>query len=133
MTLRRPYRPLRPDLDRFLFATVGDEIDGVPLSVISALTRLVPGARAPVSRLSNVDLPAPFGPTIPTRSPRMTWVENFRATMWSPNALETPSAAATSRPDRSACAASSRAVPVAVRYSRRLRRGACNSASRRWL
>jgi hypothetical protein len=40
MTLRRSFRPLRPDLDKFLFATVGDEIDGMPLSVISALTRL---------------------------------------------------------------------------------------------
>jgi len=40
VTLRPPFRPLRPDLDRFLFATVGDEIDGIPLSVISALTRL---------------------------------------------------------------------------------------------
>src|SRR5919204_3830663 len=40
MTLRRSFRPLRPDLDKFLFATVGDETDGMPLSVISALTRL---------------------------------------------------------------------------------------------
>ena len=40
MTLRRSFRRFRPDLDRFLFATVGDEIDGVPLNVISALTRL---------------------------------------------------------------------------------------------
>jgi hypothetical protein len=40
MTLRRSFQPLRPDLDKFLFAAVGDEIDGVPLSVISALTRL---------------------------------------------------------------------------------------------
>jgi hypothetical protein len=40
MTLRRVFRPLRPDLDKFLFATVGDEIDGIPLSVISVLTRL---------------------------------------------------------------------------------------------
>jgi len=40
MTLRRSFRRFRPDLDRFLFATVGDEIDRVPLSVISALTRL---------------------------------------------------------------------------------------------
>jgi len=38
--LREPFRPLRPDLDKFLFAEVGDEIDGMPLSVISALTRL---------------------------------------------------------------------------------------------
>jgi len=40
MTLRRPFRPLRPDLDRFLFAAIGDEVDRIPLSVISALTRL---------------------------------------------------------------------------------------------
>ena len=40
MTLRRSFRPLRPDPDKFLFAAVGDEIDGIPLSMISALTRL---------------------------------------------------------------------------------------------
>ena len=40
MTLRGSFRPLRPDLDKFLFAAVGDEIDGIPLSVISALSRL---------------------------------------------------------------------------------------------
>jgi hypothetical protein len=40
MTLRRAFLPLLPDFDKFLFATVGDEVDGVPLSVISALTRL---------------------------------------------------------------------------------------------
>ena len=40
MTLRRSCRPLRPDLDKFLFAAVGEEIDGIPLSTISALTRL---------------------------------------------------------------------------------------------
>jgi hypothetical protein len=40
MTLRQSFRPLRPDLDKFLFAAVGDEIDRIPLSVISALTRL---------------------------------------------------------------------------------------------
>ena len=40
MTLRRPFRPLRPDLDRFLFAAIGDEVKGIPLSVVSALTRL---------------------------------------------------------------------------------------------
>lgn len=38
--LRASLRPLRPDLDKFLFAEVGDETDGNPLSVISALTRL---------------------------------------------------------------------------------------------
>jgi hypothetical protein len=39
-TLRTLYMPLRPDLDEFLFATVGEERDGMPLSVISALTGL---------------------------------------------------------------------------------------------
>ena len=40
MTLRRPFRARRPDLDKFLFAPVGEEINGVPLSVVSALVRL---------------------------------------------------------------------------------------------
>ena len=40
MALRPLYAPLRPDLDNFLFAAVGEERNGVPLSVISALTRL---------------------------------------------------------------------------------------------
>jgi len=39
-TLRQPFVRLQPEFDRFLFATVGDEIDAIPLSVISALTRL---------------------------------------------------------------------------------------------
>jgi hypothetical protein len=38
--MRQLYRPMRPDLDNFLFAAVGEEIDGMPLSMISALTRL---------------------------------------------------------------------------------------------
>ena len=38
--MRRLFAPLRPDLDSFLFAAVGEEIDGIPLSMISALTRL---------------------------------------------------------------------------------------------
>ena len=40
MALRPLYAPLRPDLDNFLFAAVGEERNGVPLSVISALIRL---------------------------------------------------------------------------------------------
>lgn len=54
MTLRPPYRPLRPDLDKFLFATVGDEIDGVPLSVVSALVRLGLDPWNEASRLSSL-------------------------------------------------------------------------------
>jgi hypothetical protein len=37
---RGSFHPLRPDLDKFLFAEVEDETDEMPLSVISALTRL---------------------------------------------------------------------------------------------
>ena len=40
MGLPRSYRPLRPDLDNFLFAAVGAERNGIPLSMVSALTRL---------------------------------------------------------------------------------------------
>src|ERR1700734_41291 len=40
MALRETFRPLRPDLDNFLFAAVGAEQDGIPLSMVSALTRL---------------------------------------------------------------------------------------------
>jgi hypothetical protein len=54
MTLRRSLRPLRPDLDKFLFATVGDEIDGIPLSVISVLARLGLDAWAEADRLSSL-------------------------------------------------------------------------------
>ena len=40
MSLRRAYAPMLPEFDTFLFASVGDEVDGVPLSVLSALSRL---------------------------------------------------------------------------------------------
>jgi hypothetical protein len=40
MALRRLYEPLHPDLDGFLFAAVGEERNGIPLSMMSALTQL---------------------------------------------------------------------------------------------
>lgn len=40
MTLREAYRPLRPDLDAFLFSEIGDERRAMPLSMVSALTQL---------------------------------------------------------------------------------------------
>jgi hypothetical protein len=55
MTLRGSFRPLRPDLDRFLFAAVGEEIDGIPLSVISALTRLGLDPWQEAGRLSSLN------------------------------------------------------------------------------
>jgi hypothetical protein len=55
MTLRALYAPLRPDLDDFLFATIGEERDGMPLSVISALTGLGLDPWAEASRLSSLE------------------------------------------------------------------------------
>ena len=40
MTLSRAYSPMLPEFDAFLFASVGEEVDGLPLSVLSALARL---------------------------------------------------------------------------------------------
>jgi hypothetical protein len=40
MALRQAYSPIHPEFDDFLFATVGEEINGMPLSTISMLTRL---------------------------------------------------------------------------------------------
>ncbi len=40
MTLSARFALLHSDLNDFLFAAVGDEPNGMPLSVISALTRL---------------------------------------------------------------------------------------------
>ena len=57
MSLRRCFRPLRPDLDKFLFATVGDEINDVPLSVLSALTRVGVDPWKEAGRLSSMALP----------------------------------------------------------------------------
>ena len=50
--LRRPFRPLRPDLDKFLLAAVGPEVGGLPLSAISALARLGLDPREEAGRLS---------------------------------------------------------------------------------
>lgn len=40
MPLRQAYAPLRPEYDDFLFAAVGEEVNGIPLSTISMLTQL---------------------------------------------------------------------------------------------
>lgn len=53
--MRSLYAPLRPDLDDFLFATVGEERDGMPLSVISALTALGLDPWVEATRLSSLE------------------------------------------------------------------------------
>lgn len=52
MPLRGAYAPMRPEFDPFLFAPVGEEADGVPLSVLSALSRLDLDPRDEAARLS---------------------------------------------------------------------------------
>ena len=52
MPLRRAFAPMLPEFDSFLFAPVGEEVNGVPLSVLSALSRLGLDPRDEAARLS---------------------------------------------------------------------------------
>jgi len=54
MTLRPVYAPMYPEFDAFLFASVGEEVDGVPLSVLSALSRLDLDPRDEAARLAHL-------------------------------------------------------------------------------
>ncbi len=54
MTLRRAYAPMLPEFDAFLFASVGEEVNGVPLSVLSALSRLGLDPRDEAARLAHL-------------------------------------------------------------------------------
>ena len=54
MTLRRAYAPMFPEFDAFLFASVGEEVDGAPLSVLSALSRLGLDPRDEAARLAHL-------------------------------------------------------------------------------
>ena len=54
MALQRAYAPMHPEFDRFLFASVGEEAEGAPLSVLSALSRLDLDPRDEAARLSHL-------------------------------------------------------------------------------
>jgi len=54
MVLRHTYAPELPEMDPFLFAPVGEEINGIPLSVLSALARLGLDPRGEAARLSHL-------------------------------------------------------------------------------
>src|SRR5882762_6220713 len=54
MTLPRAYAPMFPEFDAFLFASVGEEVDGMPLSVLSALSRLGLDPRDEAARLAHL-------------------------------------------------------------------------------
>ena len=54
MSLRHAYAPMLPEFDSFLFASVGEEADGAPLSVLSALSQLDLDPRDEAARLSHL-------------------------------------------------------------------------------
>jgi hypothetical protein len=54
MVLRSAYAPVLPEMDPFLFASVGEEVAGIPLSVLSALARLGLDPRDEATRLSHL-------------------------------------------------------------------------------
>jgi hypothetical protein len=54
MAVRIAYAPVLPELDPFLFASVGEEVEGIPLSVVSALARLDLDPRKEAARLSHL-------------------------------------------------------------------------------
>jgi hypothetical protein len=54
MVLRRAYAPVLPEMDPFLFASVSEEIEGIPLSVLSALAQLGLDPRNEAARLSHL-------------------------------------------------------------------------------
>ena len=54
MALRHAYVPEFPEMDPFLFASVGEEVNGIPLSVLSALARLGVDPRDEATRLSHL-------------------------------------------------------------------------------
>ncbi len=54
MVLRYAYMSELPEMDPFLFATVGEEVNGIPLSVLSALARLGLDPRQEAARLSHL-------------------------------------------------------------------------------
>jgi len=54
MPLRRPFASMLPEFDPFLFATVGEEVAGMPLSVLSVLSRLDLDPRSEAARLSDL-------------------------------------------------------------------------------
>src|ERR1700761_7030573 len=56
MALRRAYAPISPELDGVFFCTVGEEVNGIPLSVISALSQLGLDPRIEATRLSRLNI-----------------------------------------------------------------------------
>ena len=60
MPLRRAFAPMLPEFDSFLFAAVGEERDGIPLSVLSALSRLGLDPRDEAARLSRLTKAEPI-------------------------------------------------------------------------
>jgi len=83
------------------------------------MTRPASGRRWPRITSRRVDLPAPLGPTMPTRSPRMRVRSRSRTRVLSPRRMVTPSNWATRRPERSPLCNWRRALPGASRRAAR--------------
>src|ERR1043165_65514 len=64
MSLRHAYAPMFPEFDSFLFASVGEEVDGIPLSVLSALSRLDLDPRDEAARVSHLTKEAAGSPPL---------------------------------------------------------------------
>src|SRR3954468_15827444 len=67
-----------------------------------AQRRPAPGSRSPARTRASTVFPAPFGPTTPTRSPRITTRSTSSSTGSSPNAKSAPASATTRSPPRRA-------------------------------
>ena len=121
MPLRRAYAPVMPELDPFLFASVGEEVNGVPLSVLSALTRLGFDPREEAARLSNLTREAAteqLARTIARLSDRQrTVAEARRIARGLAKRLPAPTIVrGTARVERSADRATGSGVPVLLIY-----------------
>ena len=89
---------------------------------VPSLTVPESGGSAPRISFSSVDLPAPFAPIKPSRSPRMMRSVRSRTSARPPNALLTCVSSATSRPERSPASTASLTLPRRARRSLRSRR-----------
>jgi hypothetical protein len=96
MPLRPAYVPVMPELDRFLFASVGEEVDGIPLSVLSALARLGFDPRDEAARLSHLTTEAAAAQLEPmiTRLSDRRWTEGQARTIAGELAARLPAATA---------------------------------------
>src|SRR4051812_209065 len=76
------------------------------------------GCSRPVTTLTSVVLPAPFGPTIETNSPSLTWNETLLSALNTPKTFETlmVSNSGTASIARAGCISSPPTAPIGERF-----------------